>query len=83
MTRSRVENKEGSLGYPGFVKSVFTKDSKLLGKRRKITRAPWDCDTRTHLKKVSLLRGPSLVGDLNTGVSLETDHLIGTSAYAP
>ncbi|GFV34328.1 uncharacterized protein TNCV_4023431 [Trichonephila clavipes] len=31
----RVENREGSLGYPGFVTPVFTKDSKLLGKRKR------------------------------------------------
>ncbi|GFT57201.1 hypothetical protein TNCV_1692111 [Trichonephila clavipes] len=30
MTRSRVENREGSLGYPGFVKPVFTKGSRGL-----------------------------------------------------
>ncbi|GFT77069.1 hypothetical protein TNCV_1099451 [Trichonephila clavipes] len=35
MTRRRVENREGSLGYPGFVKPVFTKDSKHLGKRKR------------------------------------------------
>ncbi|GFX29715.1 hypothetical protein TNCV_2750491 [Trichonephila clavipes] len=28
----RVENRQGSLEYPGFVKPVFTKDSKLLEK---------------------------------------------------
>ncbi|GFW09722.1 transposable element Tc1 transposase [Trichonephila clavipes] len=32
MTR-RVENREGSLGYPGFVKPVFNKGSKPLGKK--------------------------------------------------
>ncbi|GFX69981.1 hypothetical protein TNCV_2983211 [Trichonephila clavipes] len=32
MTRKSVEIKEGSLGYPGFVKPMFTKDSKPLGK---------------------------------------------------
>ncbi|GFT67409.1 hypothetical protein TNCV_2360371 [Trichonephila clavipes] len=31
----RVENREGSLGYPGFMKPVFTKDSKPLGKRKR------------------------------------------------
>ncbi|GFT77997.1 hypothetical protein TNCV_2820211 [Trichonephila clavipes] len=34
MTRKRVENREGSLGYPGFVRPVFTKDNKPLGKRK-------------------------------------------------
>ncbi|GFX57329.1 hypothetical protein TNCV_3914921 [Trichonephila clavipes] len=53
MTRERVENREGSLGYPGFVKPVFTKDSKPPWKKENITRAPRDCDTRTHLKKIS------------------------------
>ncbi|GFX00682.1 hypothetical protein TNCV_2236891 [Trichonephila clavipes] len=33
--KKRVENREGSLGYPGFVKPVFTKGSKSLGKRKK------------------------------------------------
>ncbi|GFX01366.1 hypothetical protein TNCV_4736071 [Trichonephila clavipes] len=33
--KKRVENREGSLGYPGFVKPVFTKDSKPLGKRKR------------------------------------------------
>ncbi|GFW28949.1 transposable element Tc1 transposase [Trichonephila clavipes] len=51
MTRRRVENRERSLGYPGFVTPVFTKESKPLGKKEKITRAPRDCDTHTHLKK--------------------------------
>ncbi|GFX44799.1 hypothetical protein TNCV_1826611 [Trichonephila clavipes] len=50
MTRRRVENRERSLGYPGFVTPVFTKESKPLGKKEKISRAPRDCDTRT-LKK--------------------------------
>ncbi|GFX27144.1 hypothetical protein TNCV_440501 [Trichonephila clavipes] len=54
--KKRVENREGSLGYPGFVTPVFTKDSKPLGKK-KITRAPRDCDTHTHLKKMIPLRG--------------------------
>ncbi|GFT28112.1 hypothetical protein TNCV_644971 [Trichonephila clavipes] len=31
----RAENREGSLGFPGFVKPVFTKDSKPLGKRKR------------------------------------------------
>ncbi|GFT16244.1 hypothetical protein TNCV_2245551 [Trichonephila clavipes] len=30
MARKRAENREGSLGFPGFVKPVFTKD---MGKR--------------------------------------------------
>ncbi|GFW75074.1 hypothetical protein TNCV_447791 [Trichonephila clavipes] len=47
MTRRRVENRDGSLGYPRFVRSVFTKESKPLGKKKKITRVLRDCDTRT------------------------------------
>ncbi|GFT03156.1 hypothetical protein TNCV_3610351 [Trichonephila clavipes] len=40
MARKRAENREGSLGFPGFVKPVFTKDSKPLGRSmEKITRA--------------------------------------------
>ncbi|GFU13704.1 hypothetical protein TNCV_939321 [Trichonephila clavipes] len=35
MTRRRVENREGSLGYPRFVRPVFTKDGKPLGKRKR------------------------------------------------
>ncbi|GFS68759.1 hypothetical protein TNCV_408651 [Trichonephila clavipes] len=30
--KKRVENREGSLGYPEFVTPMFTKDSKPLGK---------------------------------------------------
>ncbi|GFT23744.1 hypothetical protein TNCV_3512001 [Trichonephila clavipes] len=52
MARKRAENREGSLGHPGFVKPVFTKDSKYLGKRKISLGLPRDCDTRTHLKKV-------------------------------
>ncbi|GFV75572.1 hypothetical protein TNCV_2240211 [Trichonephila clavipes] len=59
MARKRAENREGALGYPGVVTPMFTKESKLRGKRKKMTRAPRDCDSRTHLKKVSPLRGPS------------------------
>ncbi|GFV71766.1 hypothetical protein TNCV_777831 [Trichonephila clavipes] len=33
--RKRVEIREGSLGYPVFVKPVFTKDSKPLEKRKR------------------------------------------------
>ncbi|GFT29407.1 hypothetical protein TNCV_176461 [Trichonephila clavipes] len=51
VARKRAENREGSLGFPGFVKPVFTKDSKPLGRREKITRAPRERETRTHLKK--------------------------------
>ncbi|GFW99621.1 hypothetical protein TNCV_3418541 [Trichonephila clavipes] len=46
MTRRMVENRERSLGYPGFVTPVFTKESKPLGKKEKITRAPRDCDLK-------------------------------------
>ncbi|GFW41715.1 hypothetical protein TNCV_9531 [Trichonephila clavipes] len=35
MARKRAENREGSLGFPGFVKPVFTKDSKPLGRRQR------------------------------------------------
>ncbi|GFV39154.1 hypothetical protein TNCV_4759681 [Trichonephila clavipes] len=35
MTRRRVENIDGSLGYPRFVKPLFTKDSKPIGKRKR------------------------------------------------
>ncbi|GFU70927.1 hypothetical protein TNCV_3633391 [Trichonephila clavipes] len=67
MARKRAENRKGSLGgFPGFVKPVFTIDSKPLGRRlkvKKITRAPRERETRTHLKKVSPLRGePCLEG---------------------
>ncbi|GFW92808.1 hypothetical protein TNCV_1736011 [Trichonephila clavipes] len=51
MARRRVDNRERSLGYSGFVTPVFTKESKPLGKKEKITRALRDCDTRTYLKK--------------------------------
>ncbi|GFW60237.1 hypothetical protein TNCV_1843181 [Trichonephila clavipes] len=33
--KKRVENREGSLGYPGFMTPVFTKDSKHLAKRKR------------------------------------------------
>ncbi|GFV38950.1 hypothetical protein TNCV_965161 [Trichonephila clavipes] len=56
MTRKRVENREGSLGYPGVMKPVFTKDSKPLSEKEKIPRAPRERETRTHLKKVH--KGP-------------------------
>ncbi|GFT03508.1 hypothetical protein TNCV_2986371 [Trichonephila clavipes] len=36
MARKRAENREGSLGFPGFVKPVFTKDSKPLIEAQKI-----------------------------------------------
>ncbi|GFT52200.1 hypothetical protein TNCV_2530651 [Trichonephila clavipes] len=35
MARKRAENREGSLGCPGFVKPVFTIKSKPLGKRKR------------------------------------------------
>ncbi|GFU90652.1 hypothetical protein TNCV_2092491 [Trichonephila clavipes] len=35
VARKRAENREGSLGFPGFVNPVFTKDSKPLGKRKR------------------------------------------------
>ncbi|GFU13045.1 hypothetical protein TNCV_4952151 [Trichonephila clavipes] len=40
MARKRAENREGSLGVPRVREAVFTKDSKPLGRRKKITRAP-------------------------------------------
>ncbi|GFU43399.1 hypothetical protein TNCV_4686661 [Trichonephila clavipes] len=51
MARKRAENREGSLGFPGFVKPVFTKDSKTPREKEKITRAPREREPRTHLKK--------------------------------
>ncbi|GFV95695.1 hypothetical protein TNCV_2033811, partial [Trichonephila clavipes] len=52
--KKRAENREGSLGFPGSVKPVFTKDSKPLGRReRKITRAPRERETRTHPKEAT------------------------------
>ncbi|GFW64577.1 uncharacterized protein TNCV_3513991 [Trichonephila clavipes] len=54
MARKRAENRERSLGHPGFVKPVFTKDSKPLWEKKKITRAPRERETRTHLKKAPL-----------------------------
>ncbi|GFT26290.1 hypothetical protein TNCV_263441 [Trichonephila clavipes] len=53
MARKRAENREGSLGFPGIVKPVFTKDSKTPREKEKITRAPRERETRTHLKKVA------------------------------
>ncbi|GFU30393.1 hypothetical protein TNCV_2717141 [Trichonephila clavipes] len=53
LARKRAENREGSLGFPGFVKPVFTKDSKPLGRRKRSLGAPRERETRTHLKKVS------------------------------
>ncbi|GFU28322.1 hypothetical protein TNCV_99861 [Trichonephila clavipes] len=35
MARKRAENRERSLGFPEFVKPVFTKDSKPLGRRKR------------------------------------------------
>ncbi|GFW52237.1 transposable element Tcb2 transposase [Trichonephila clavipes] len=35
MTGRMIENREGSLGCPGFVKPVITKESKPLGKRKR------------------------------------------------
>ncbi|GFT79842.1 hypothetical protein TNCV_4597671 [Trichonephila clavipes] len=35
MTRKRLDNRKGSLGYPRFVKPLFTKDSKLIGRRKR------------------------------------------------
>ncbi|GFX36916.1 hypothetical protein TNCV_1174181 [Trichonephila clavipes] len=39
MARKRAENREGSLGFPGFVKPVFTKDSETPREKQKIIRA--------------------------------------------
>ncbi|GFX38435.1 hypothetical protein TNCV_2344091 [Trichonephila clavipes] len=54
MARKRAENREGSLGFPGVVKPVFTKDSKTPREKEKITRAPRERETRTHLKKLDI-----------------------------
>ncbi|GFY15999.1 hypothetical protein TNCV_1286441 [Trichonephila clavipes] len=58
MARKRAENREGSLGFPGFVKRVFTKDSKPLGRRKRSLGYLGERETHTHLKEVSPLRGP-------------------------
>ncbi|GFX69538.1 hypothetical protein TNCV_1769071 [Trichonephila clavipes] len=50
MTRKRVENREESLGNPEFVKPVFTKGSKPLGKRKE---APKEVFVRSRGIKVS------------------------------
>ncbi|GFW74241.1 hypothetical protein TNCV_2524451 [Trichonephila clavipes] len=49
MVRRRTESREGSLGYPGVVTPVFTKDGKPLEKRK---RSPRERETRTPLKKI-------------------------------
>ncbi|GFU05697.1 hypothetical protein TNCV_1004961, partial [Trichonephila clavipes] len=51
--KKRAENREGFTRFPGFVKPVFTKDSKTPREKEKITRAPREREPRTHLKKVS------------------------------
>ncbi|GFU94366.1 hypothetical protein TNCV_1731631 [Trichonephila clavipes] len=56
ITRKRVKNREGSLGYPRFMKPVFTKESKPLGKRKRSLGHLGSLKTRTHLKKLPLER---------------------------
>ncbi|GFX06681.1 hypothetical protein TNCV_382771 [Trichonephila clavipes] len=52
MARKRAENREKDpTRFPGFVKPVFTKDSKTPREKEKITRAPRERETRTHLKR--------------------------------
>ncbi|GFT97968.1 hypothetical protein TNCV_560081, partial [Trichonephila clavipes] len=51
MARERAENREGSLGFPGCVKPVFTKDSKPLGRRKRSLGAPREREPRTHPKE--------------------------------
>ncbi|GFU28295.1 hypothetical protein TNCV_99691 [Trichonephila clavipes] len=55
MARKRAENREGSLEFPGFVTPVFTEDSKTPREIEKITRAPRERETRTHLKKAKII----------------------------
>ncbi|GFX92535.1 hypothetical protein TNCV_710401 [Trichonephila clavipes] len=62
--KKRVENREGSLGYAGFVTRVFTNDSKPLGKRKRslenlgivtpvlILGSVWLQWVRSHLKSI-------------------------------
>ncbi|GFV58948.1 reverse transcriptase domain-containing protein [Trichonephila clavipes] len=54
MARKRAENREGSLGFPGFVKPVFTKDSKPLRRRKRSLGHLGSVKPRTHLKKGTL-----------------------------
>ncbi|GFX83787.1 hypothetical protein TNCV_350511 [Trichonephila clavipes] len=74
MTRRRVENRERSLGCPGFVRPVFTKDSKPLGKRKRSLGR----DTSTHLKKLTYIffaiSGPAL-GSLYETADEEPNYL--------
>ncbi|GFV29848.1 hypothetical protein TNCV_2083131 [Trichonephila clavipes] len=53
MARSRVENREGSLGHPQVCEAPCL--PKIVNPRwvkEKITRAPRERETRTHLKKI-------------------------------
>ncbi|GFX56091.1 uncharacterized protein TNCV_1954111 [Trichonephila clavipes] len=49
--KKRVENREGSLGQPGFVKPVFTKESKPLEKRKRSLGYLGSVKSVLHLKK--------------------------------
>ncbi|GFU25171.1 eukaryotic translation initiation factor 4E-binding protein Mextli [Trichonephila clavipes] len=60
MTRRRVENREGSLGYPRLVRPVFTKDSKRLGWDEKMD---GDCKAKLAAGTVGFEAGVSLFTD--------------------
>ncbi|GFV61714.1 histone-lysine N-methyltransferase SETMAR [Trichonephila clavipes] len=47
MARKRAENREGSLGFPGFVKPVFTKDSENASQVAEIVNGVYGADTVT------------------------------------
>ncbi|GFV77831.1 hypothetical protein TNCV_4674251 [Trichonephila clavipes] len=59
LARKRAENREGSLGFPGFVKPVFTKDSTRFRCRNSCP-APWPAAQRHFpLQGAIGLRSPS------------------------
>ncbi|GFX26135.1 hypothetical protein TNCV_3717941, partial [Trichonephila clavipes] len=67
-----AENREGSLGFPGFVKPVFTKDSKTPREKEKITRHLGSVKPGTTPKKVSPRGGQEFeIIVIGAGVILE------------
>ncbi|GFW95696.1 hypothetical protein TNCV_19271 [Trichonephila clavipes] len=78
MARKRAENREGSLGFPGFVKPVFTKDIQVRDVIRQFTQGTPNSNTNPKATVFGIPKEPVL-----ESAELITSRLTGAGSLLP